>query len=340
MIYSNRPHAYIPGILLTLLPAIVYGCSHNVLPEEVASLKERSCSLTKFSYYNSPSEGSTLDILAFENDIFKRLDSYMRVERFNGSTAIAESTGGDKIFFFCLNGQRTRYDWTDIQSYNSLQKIRCDLEKEGHTRYTMTGECCTEAGRSDGISVEFTPLISMVRLESLSCDFSGTAYADKKINNIKVYLTNVNADCEIFAEEPVLPERIINAGRRCWEEIEGFKEPSMVSYDYLGTIGNKVVRPDIKLRCYPNNSAEESPGSPFTRLVIEGKIQGQTYYWPIDINREGTGNGIGRNRRYIYDIEITRKGSDDPDIPVRTEMINIKLEVEQWKEKEEYGVIF
>ena len=131
MIYSNRSCARIPGILLTLLPAMLYGCSKNVLSKDVIPFVEKSISLTKFSYFNSPSEGSTLDILTFENDTFKRLDSYKRIEKFNGSDAVAESTGGEKIFFFCLNGQRTRYEWTDIQSFNSLQKYDAILKKKG-----------------------------------------------------------------------------------------------------------------------------------------------------------------------------------------------------------------
>ena len=338
MIYSNRTHAYIPGILLTLLPAILYGCSHNVLPEEVAFLKERSCSLTKFSYYNSRSEGSTLDILTFENDIFKRLDSYKRIERFNGMTAVAESTGGEKIFFFCLNGQRTRYEWADIQSYNSLQKIRCDLEKEGHTKHTMTGECCTEAGGSDGTSVEFTPLISMIRLESISCDFSGTAYADKKINNIKVYLTNVNATYPLVCNEAQHAERIINAGMLNESDLKRFNNPDIICRTIDTDINNTTVAPDIDLLCYPNVCTEDTPGTPYTRLVIEGKIDSIKYYWPITINIEG--KGVTRNTLYSYDIRIRRKGTSDPELTIDPTDIDIKLNIRSWKEKTAYDVTF
>ena len=87
-------------------------------------------------------------------------------------------------------------------------------------------------------------------------------------------------------------------------------------------------------------SEQFGPGTPFTRLVIEGKIQGETFYWPLDINKEDGGYGIGRNERYIYDITITRKGTKDPDSPVRKEDIDINFNVEKWNEKEGCEVIF
>ena len=81
-------------------------------------------------------------------------------------------------------------------------------------------------------------------------------------------------------------------------------------------------------------------GSPFTRLVIEGKIQGETWYWPIDINRDEAGVGIERNSRYVFDIILRSKGTKDPDTPASPEMTEIKFETRKWKEKDGYHVEF
>ena len=99
---------------------------------------------------------------------------------------------------------------------------------------------------------------------------------------------------------------------------------------------------DIKLRCYPNMASQEGPGSPFTRLVIQGQLDGDVWYWPIDINRgEGcTTEGIEGNCAYTFDIVLTRKGSADPDTAIKTESATIMMEVEKWEEKEEYSVVF
>jgi hypothetical protein len=74
--------------------------------------------------------------------------------------------------------------------------------------------------------------------------------------------------------------------------------------------------------------------------VIEGKIQDETWYWSLDINRSESGDGIRPNMRYIFDITIRSKGTKDPNITITPEMTDITFEVEQWKEKEAYCVSF
>ena len=124
-----------------------------------------------------------------------------------------------------------------------------------------------------------------------------------------------------------------------------FKDKTLI-YSDLENISSIPSSPSCRFLCYPSNSPEESLGTPFTRLVIEGRIQGETWYWPIDINRDanqmGTGSciGIERNSRYVYDINITSKGTKYPNTPVTSEMTEIQFETKEWKEKEAYYVAF
>jgi hypothetical protein len=92
----------------------------------------------------------------------------------------------------------------------------------------------------------------------------------------------------------------------------------------------------------PNIGTEGNPGNPPTRLVLEGKIDGHIYYWPINIGHEAQeGTYVAeRNHSYIYDIHIRRKGTSDPDIPISIKTGEIKLKVESWIEKKEYGIEF
>jgi hypothetical protein len=99
----------------------------------------------------------------------------------------------------------------------------------------------------------------------------------------------------------------------------------------------QATDPGISLLCYPNPAIEESPGSPHTRLVIEGVIDSQVYYWPVTINK---GKGIGRGEHYIFDILIRRKGVADPDTPIDDAGVNIRLRIKPWTEKEGYSVGF
>ena len=75
-------------------------------------------------------------------------------------------------------------------------------------------------------------------------------------------------------------------------------------------------------------------------MVLEGKIQNETYYWPITINRTDEGEGIRNNTRHIFDLTIRRKGSLNPDEELSIEDCNIIIEWKEWNEKEEQSVIF
>ena len=188
-------------------------------------------------------------------------------------------------------------------------------------------------------------------LRSVSCDFSGKPYAGEQITDARVYLTNLNATCSLMPGEKETIERIINHKGLIQEDIKALKDSTLV-VKHIGDFGQVCIHPSASLMCYPNTSREESLGTPMTRLVIEGKIQGETWYWPLDINRNGadgvgaddsggvTDYGVGRNCRYVFDVTITGKGTKDPDRPVTREMAETIFKIEQWNEKEEYSVAF
>jgi hypothetical protein len=182
---------------------------------------------------------------------------------------------------------------------------------------------------------------SEIHLRSLKCDFKGKPYEGERLSDIHIYLTNVNGSCHIW-NDPGTATRIINQGRLVHEDVARFKDQSLIYQRIEGEVGTEGTMCDIRLRCYPNMVAEEGPGSPFTRLVIQGILDGNVWYWPIDINR-GDGcspEGIEGNCTYSFDIVLTRKGSADPDTAIKTESAKIMMEVEKWEEKEEYSVVF
>ena len=332
MILSNPSLPRLSGCLLVIVPALLYGCSEEIPQHELLSTM-----LTKASINSSATaKESTLDIFTFEDDRLRHLDAYQRIEYVNSGVIGISSTGGDKIFFFCLNGQRDRYEWGMISSYYSLLDIFCDLEKETCTRRTMTGEIhATAGGRIQYAAV--SPLSSEVVIKALACDFSGTPYSGSAITDVKVYLINICASCPLLYTNEYKPTRIINTGSLNMSDIRSFSDPRTIISEVTGRLSTETIYPAISLLCYPNPAIEESPGSPHTRLVIEGKIDSHTYYWPITINK---GTGVERGKRYTYDILIRRKGVSDPDTPIDDASMDIKLKIKPWTEKEEYSVGF
>lgn len=287
-------------------------------------------------------ESGCLDAFAFNDDRMGSLDSYQHWDNFTGKDIGIRSQNGKKQVFICTNGQRERQDWAGVNSLASLEGIQIDLREERRERLCMTGETEVMTG-SDGIyDIHMRPMVSEVKVNSLRCDFAGKTYEGERLKDVRIYLTNVNARCSITAEGRILPTEIINAGHADYDEIESFLEPDMIYRELEGSIGKEGTDLGISLLCYPNSSTKESPGTPFTRLVIEGRLEGETFWWPIEINRyEDTDEpGIYRNRQYIFDICLTRKGTSDPDDILGTDAAEINMSIRSWTEKEEYQVAY
>lgn len=331
-------HSYQPVrdiSILTLLPVLLYGCVYPAAPDTSAGT-ETTINLDAVG--KATDRYHTIDILSFNDDKLQRLDSYQRMTRTDITKIKAGSSSGDKIFEIIMNSQKDCFDWAEINSRSGLKNINVNLEQETEELYVMTGTHQGPAG--EACSIGMMRLSSEITLRSINCDFSGKAYSGKTIAEAKVYLTNVNAECPIWHEGPYRPIRIVNSGKLNMSDVSGFQDPESIVRDIGKDIGINIIKPGITLRCYPNEVEKEGPGTPFTKIVIEGKVDDETYYWPININRNGNGTGVSRNSRYIYDIRIRRLGSKDPDFAIEPEDADIKLEIEEWEEKEEYGVRF
>ena len=300
--------------------------------------------MTKVSFeeieYRNPM--GYIDIFTFDNDRLMQLDSYMHYSSISGNSLNIRSQNGNKKIFICSNGQRTKAGWSSINSMAALDKVYVELTQEDRNAPCMTGMGEAVAGSGQICNIEMRRIASEVVLNSLRCDFTGKSYEGYQVSDVKVYLTNVNTRCRITAEGEITPLSIINSGCLESDDLETFLQPDLVAQSIPVNIGTNKLLAGICLLCYPNASSMESPGTPFTRLVIEGTLDGETYWWPIDINRgeEIEKPGIYRNTRYIFDVVLTRKGSLDPNKPIEPEDADIKMEVRKWEEKEDYQVSF
>ena len=287
-------------------------------------------------------EAGSLDAFAFNDDRIGSLDSYQHWDSFSGNEIGIRSQNGKKHVFICTDGQRERQDWAGVNSLASLEGIQIDLREERRERLCMTGETAVKTGSTGIYEIRMRPMVSEVKVNSLRCDFTGRSYEGERLKDVRVYLTNVNARCSITSEGRILPTEIINAGHADTDELKRFQEPDLIYRELEESIGKEGADIGISLLCYPNGSTKESPGTPFTKLVIEGKLEGETFWWPIEINRSDDTDepGIYRNRQYIFDICLTRKGASDPEDVLNTDAAYINMSIRSWTEKEEYQVAY
>jgi len=281
------------------------------------------------------SNAGSVDLFFFNDDELGRLDSYQRVDSLDGNVIQASSREGKKRLVVLANTSKDKYTWSDISCYETLTKATYSLDKESPDSPVMSGETLLSAGADKSCSVKLEPLMAEVVLRSIKCDFSGRPYSNAKLENIKVYLTNVNSRCKLYTDSLYLPEGILNVGGLNESDVATLTHPEMIFREIEEPVGMGSIRPYLRFYCYPNEAAEESLGSPFTKLVVEGTVNGKVTYYPVCVGRDIEGKGgISRNKSYLIDLKITRLGSEDPETPVMEGSVVVVAEVADWREKD------
>ena len=318
LVYSDAAnHAFTKAFYfaLSIIPALLCCCSS---PHAQMRLSVKA---------SSPYE--SLDIFFFRDDPLERLDAYQRLSPDN--PCVAASTRGARIMAVLANSSRDIYSWADINSFEGLQGITVSLEEEKVSHPVMSAVEKIDAGSGAVCEIALEPLLCEIMLESISCDFSGKTYEGCLLEDACVYLTNVNARCSPFAQEYQSISSVINSGGLCDEDLARMSTPSMLYADLPEAIGAGVSHPSLHFYCYPNQAPSESLGTPWTRLVIEGTLDGERWYWPLNINRNDA-DGIARNTCYSLDVTIMRKGVKDPDIAVGGEIVRVSTDLSPWDE--------
>lgn len=273
------------------------------------------------------SPGSAAYVFVFEDDREAKLDTWQKTAS-QGKVTLA-ATGGDKkvaaVSGEALNGD----EWYWVESWDSMMARKITLKDEHSDDMVRSGMCWMEGDTDKNGTIYLKPCSAKIRLSSICVDFLGRPYENSTLENARAYLINVNGESRIFEEGEIIPGYYLNCSRLDRNDMESMADPSILYRELPSRLGILPVKVDADFYCYPNSLEDESLGRSFTRLVVEGNIDGRTYYWPINIK------GIERDRCYSFDVVITRTGSDDPDIPVTMGEVRIDSSVEEWEKEEE-----
>lgn len=282
-------------------------------------------------------DSGCLDIFFFNDDKLKLLDSYQRLPAIPSGRIEASSRKGDKILFAIAG---TSVDPTGIGSYDDLNRVSANLCNEDPASPMMTATAKIRAGDAAG-DIVLEPLLSEISVNSICCDFHRKTYAGKRLEDVKIYLANARNMIPVTGDYSG-GGSFINCGGLSEKDMDNPGLSALVQASLKSPVGENVVSPDIHLYCYPNEVEEESLGTPFTMLVIEGTLEGEKTYYPLIINPDPDDGspGIGRNRSYAFDITICRRGVPSPDIPIEPGIVRCGLHVKEWNGKEERTIEF
>lgn len=264
---------------------------------------------------------SHYDIFIYEDNEVMSLDSYCRAD--GGSIYLeAASTSGNKIGVVVANIPDDKFTYNDILSYQTLCDMVQDYAEEDPAHPVMCGSVHFTAGSRQPVMVKLEPLLCRIRIRSLRVSFDERPYKGLKLEDACCYLINVNGRCPVFGTEPSNPSEIINYGAYDPYGSQRCRHPEMLRSEVLA---------GAQLYCYPSLHGDSSvPGQGTTKLVIEGKVAGVTYYYPVVVGEDC----IRRGDAYCYDITITRTGCLDPDAEAVTAAVSVVCTPEDWKEYE------
>ena len=313
--FGRRRSAATRGAFLHLPAFLFLACTPQMLPEESAPAARKTQ-----IYINAVGKTSVqgLDLLFFQDAPLFRLDAYQHLNGVNGGRVTGTSSTAARKVVILSNYPRDSYAWNGIRSLGSLTDLPFRLADENPDAPMLYGE--SEAGSMGRVTLR--PMLAKITLRSIACEFSERPYAGERLQDVRAYLTYASQECRPFAPEDP-PSSWLNAGRLDEAGTAALAHPEIVLQTLTASLGGRIY-PSAGFYCYPNPSDGSEFGSPVTRLVIEGKLRGTTYYYPIDLP------GLQADVQYRMDVTLTRAGTTDPDTPAASGSIRLESQVLDW----------
>ena len=256
-----------------------------------------------------------------------------------------EVTPGEKDIYLVANSKTN--SWTGVTTRDKFLVQDADLKKERFGYFTMSKSLKIDPDTvTVPIKVTLQRLVSKIVVNSIRTKFVRTPYEGMTLKNAKLYLTNVIGRKTYMSEDPQIP-LILNYKGYNADDVANPALSSMFSENVHTQVGESGYTTRQYFYCYENLLAEETTTDLFTRLVLQADLDGNTYYYPIDINQPGYGwtapsgqKGVKRGTIYTYDIVISGPGSDDPESKITRKSIVLDADAESFTEGPSFTATF
>lgn len=274
-----------------------------------------------------------IDLFFFDTDGAQKLDTYQQIADIGNDMHQYGVSGAGAKHLVALSGTPGyTAPWLDILNYGSLCKKTYRLEDEVLDYPQLVAEARLDNSASRRMPLHLQPMITQIRIRSVSCDFSGRAYAGKFFSSNRIYLSYAGIEYKPLGPGGGHPVSWINAGSLDSLATLELPHPEMILQTGLGEIGSTRIYPERAFYCYANPAGHE--GIPRTRLVLEGMLDGQLCYYPLELP------DLQAGQVYALDLTFRRMGSAHPDIPVSSDVVLVETQTVPWESREPYTVTF
>ncbi len=338
--------------------AILFGTascdkSETTLPyEQEESIVEKECSFRISLVPQTRATGAGHGVQSDDNIVNKveffifrnegedsgNLDTYKKIEGDElvslTDISITSTTGAKKIYVVA-NSHIT--DWGSISTISDFESKVSMLNSEQIKDFTMIGNAEVTLQSATDVTIPISRLVARVLLSGISTNFAGTPYEGEELSNVKVYLINANGEKRYIDGADDATPVIFNSKSAVADDIASFGMANCIYDEITQPVTDAGYTTEHYFYCYENMAEEENDDVSFTRLVVQADLCGTTYYYPVNINREGFGHtgesdhaGVRSNTSYSLNITITRPGSLEPDDILEYGALSVDLNVADW----------
>ncbi len=280
---------------------------------------------------------NTVDVFVFRNTEttsadYNKLDSYKRFSGDQISTLEIKTTTGPKTVCVVVNSNIDSYiGVTDLETFRTIVS---PLSDETLGDWVMYGEGFCSMDVTTSITITVKRLISKITINSIRTNFAGTPYQGMTLSDCKLYLVNVHGDKVLYSGDPTSEPVVLNKGKLVAEDVNSTAQAGLIMDNISGIIGDAEYTTEHDFYCYSNLTSEIQSS---TKLVLQAKLDGVTYFYPLPVNQEEYGYvaanghcGVNRNTAYSYKMVINRPGSLDPNEPLVPGVMSLTLNVANW----------
>ena len=249
---------------------------------------------------------NSLQVIVFNKNGVYEASAYGR-----GTALSLTCTTGEKRMVALVNCNMEE----GLANFDEFAARQLLLKDSGPGDLVMLGDSTLTVVNNKPINLDVEYLSSKIVLESVTLNMYNQQHKQLPFAIKSVFLTNVAGD-RLYVNESE-PTTWYHQDRYDKQNTLPFLYDSLAEGQALAD-GDTYETPHY-FYCYPNQTSTK------TRLVIEAEIGGQTYYYPIIVNK------VLPNNQYSYNVVLTRLGVDSPDANLDRSAYTVRITMKDWK---------
>ncbi len=313
-------------ILAAMAAVVLASCSEKaeIQPENTGEKVEMqimiSCGQTRAGEADVPLDEKVNNVQVFVFGSEGRLEAYET--KSDVTTLTMGVFSGEKRVVAVVNAP----ELTGVMDFDTFCTMTSDLQDNSLENFVMVGEAFPNVGIGNTtVNINVTRLVSKVTLTKVTNSLAGV-YGELPFKVVRAFLVNVVGDITYYSDEDSAYEPKLWYNERDFVETSEIAELSCHDYADFDTEAESK-----HFYCYPNPTATDSSAKGewvdrFTRLVVQIELDEKEYYYPVNLR------GMESNNVYQVELDVTRPGSLDPDLPYDPNSATVNVSVNPWGE--------